>query len=102
MTPETLPRLCWARSGTRRISFYGTRPLSSANLHAPPPAAAAEPTFDIFVKTLTGKTFRLNVQSSNTIYMLKEKIEDREGIPTVSHCLIFAGKQHEDGRTLTD
>ncbi len=33
-----------------------------------------QPTFQIFVKTLSGRTIRLEVQSCNTIYMVKEKI----------------------------
>ena len=56
----------------------------------------------IFVKTLTGRTMTVEVDSTETIESLKEKIYNKEGIPADQQRLIFGGKQLENDRTLGD
>ena len=56
----------------------------------------------LFVKTLTGKTITIKVLPNDTIRAMKGKIYEIEGVPVDSQRTIFAGRQLEDYRTLSD
>ena len=64
--------------------------------------SAQDGSFQIYVKTLMGTTYTLDVNQGNTIYEVKEMIQTRTGVLLARQRLIFAGKVLEDGRTLGD
>uniref|UniRef100_A0A452YSC7 Ubiquitin-like domain-containing protein n=1 Tax=Aegilops tauschii subsp. strangulata TaxID=200361 RepID=A0A452YSC7_AEGTS len=56
----------------------------------------------IKVKTLTGKEIEIDINPTDTVDRIKERVEEKEGIPPVQQRLIFAGKQLADDKTAKD
>ncbi|KAF5874501.1 putative ubiquitin-like protein 1 protein [Botrytis fragariae] len=54
------------------------------------------------VRTLTGKEIELDVEADNKIERVKEKVEEKEGIPPVQQRLIYGGKQMADDKLVKD
>lgn len=56
----------------------------------------------LLVKTLAGKTITVDVEKSDTVETLKQRISEKEGIPVDQQRLIYSGKQVDSERTLED
>ncbi|KAI9635081.1 ubiquitin [Dioszegia hungarica] len=56
----------------------------------------------IKVKTLTGKEVEIDVQAEWTISKVKDRVEEKAGIPPVQQRLIYSGKAMSDDKTVQD
>jgi len=56
----------------------------------------------VFVKNLIGRTITVDLEPTDTVRQLKDKIEQKEAIPHGEQRLIFAGKGLEDNRSISD
>lgn len=82
-------------------------PISTMVQHGKPLVVDETQTSDgsmtLYVKTLTGKNVELvGLSPSHLVYDVKKKIQDKEGISPNQGKLIWAGKQLDNGRQLSE
>ncbi|TKA83697.1 Ubiquitin-like protein 1 [Friedmanniomyces simplex] len=56
----------------------------------------------IKVRTLTGKEIELDIEPDDKVTRIKERVEEKEGIPPVQQRLIYGGKQMADDKTAAE
>ncbi|CAG8636409.1 24922_t:CDS:2 [Cetraspora pellucida] len=56
----------------------------------------------IKVKTLTGKEIEIDIEHDDTVARVKERVEEKEGIPPAQQRLIHGGKQLTDEKTVRE
>lgn len=88
----------WDLHQARRVNKNGDNETTRKLAHVSKPSAQ----MTIFVEIPSGKTITLDVEPSETIQSVKEKIQEKEGIRLGRKHLLFDGSKLDDDGTLSD
>ncbi|KAH6904692.1 hypothetical protein BKA70DRAFT_528514 [Coprinopsis sp. MPI-PUGE-AT-0042] len=88
------PMSAWGLSANATVVLAGAAVPYHPDIRTDP--------FEIFIKTMLGRTYTVEVESTDTVGTVKAKIQNKIGTPVDEQRLIFAGRDWEDGRTLSD
>ena len=80
--------------------YHNHNDHDNSQLHKRPRLQYSNNNMQIFVKTVTDKTITIDVEASHTIDNIKQKIQEKLGIPPEHQRLIFETRQLEHGRTI--
>ena len=58
------------------------------------------PMLQLFVRTVSGRTLPLQVESGETVEAVKQMLQERENVDVDHQRLVFAGKELDDSKTL--
>lgn len=94
MTDEELAQVDFSKYQTAIAAINALQGQAGAEI----PMAAMQ----IFVKDLSGKVITLEVEPNDSVDAIKAKIQEKEGIVPHQQRLIFAGRELENGKTLSD
>jgi hypothetical protein len=99
--------LCEERDGMNHDAYYGYPPTWCPSTISWPDveelaAGTTATSRQIFASTLSGRTIALEVETSDTIEIVKSKINEKEGTPPHLFRVLLNGKQLDEGRTLAD
>uniref|UniRef100_A0AAZ3RF94 Ubiquitin-like protein NEDD8 n=1 Tax=Oncorhynchus tshawytscha TaxID=74940 RepID=A0AAZ3RF94_ONCTS len=56
----------------------------------------------VILDTLTGKEIEIDIEPTDKVERIKERVEEKEGIPPQQQRLIYSGKQMNDEKTAAD
>lgn len=84
------------------VEMEDERILASYSIHSGSTLHLISPRFKVYFRLLSGKTFPIDVTVTDTIALVKEKIEAQEEIPRAVQHHLLAGERLEDGKTISD